>query len=351
MPHVTFLPDDGRSKREDEMADLDPRDSEVLEALQRELPITPTPYAILGQMVDMSEKEVIKRTIRLRQNGAIRAMRVRFDPKALGCSVALVIASVPEDRVDAAAEIIDSHPGVSQNYKRNHEFNLWFTLCLPSSSLLGLDETVRIIGSEAGVTRIHALPAIRQFRDGAVENDPETVIPDERAQRRIHLLQEELPIQPRPFDVVARKLEEQPDELIEFIRGQKELGTITHVGPVLTPAKSRFSASAMGVWNVPPDRLDQVGLMLSEDEMISACTIREPQEEWPYNLFTIIHGRSVDECEKTMERLAGTASLQDYQALFSVHEYKRTPMNLFPAELEAWERTRSSGPSTRTAAS
>ncbi|MBW3672405.1 MAG: hypothetical protein KY432_12130, partial [Acidobacteria bacterium] len=279
------------------------------------------------------------------------AMRVRFDPKALGCSVALVIAAVAEDRVDAAAEIIDSHPGVSQNYKRNHDFNLWFTLCLPSSSLLGLDETVRIIGSEAGVSRIHALPAIRQFRDGAVEDDTEAVIPDERAQRRIHLLQEELPIQPRPFDVVARKLEEHPDELIEFIRKHRELGTILHVGPVLAPAKSRFSASAMGVWNIPHDRLDQVGRMLSEDEMTSACTIRTPQEEWPYNLFTIIHGRSVDECEKTMARLAEMANLQDYQALFSVHEYKRTPMNLFPAELEAWERARSSGPSTRTAAS
>lgn len=351
MPHVTLLPDDGRSKREDEMADLDQRDSEVLDALQRELPITPTPYAILGQMVDMSEKEVIKRTIRLRQDGALRALRIRFDPKALGCSVALVIAAVAEDRVDAAAEIIDSHPGVSQNYKRNHEFNLWFTLCLPASSRLGLEETVRVIGEEAGVTQIHALPALRQFRNGAVESESEPAVPDERAQRRIQLLQEELPIQPRPFDVVARKLDEHPDELIEFIREQKELGTIVHVGPVLAPAKSRFSASAMGVWNVPPDRLDQVGLMLSEDEMISACTIREPKEDWPYNLFTIIHGRSVDECEKTMERLAGMADLQHYEALFSVHEYKRTPMNLFPAELEAWERDRSSGPSTRTAAS
>lgn len=332
------------------MADLDQRDREVLDALQREFPITPTPYAILGQMVEMSEKEVIKRTIRLRQEGLLRAIQIRFDPRALGCSVALVIAAVPEENIEAAAEVINSHPGVSQNYQRNHEFNLWFTLCLPPGSRLGLEETVRIIGSEAGVTTIHALPALRQYRDGRLEPEIGPVIPDERGRRRIHLLQDELPIQPRPFDVIARQLNEHPDELIEFIREQQESGTISRVGPVLTPAKGRFSASAMGVWVVQNDRLDEIATRFSEDEMIPTCTIREPREEWPYNLFTIIQGRTVDECETTMERLATTAGIDDYRALFSVHEFKQTRMDLFPKALDEWERGRVSGDS-RTAAS
>lgn len=350
---ATLFQTTGAVTREDEMADLEQRDAEILDAFQRDFPIASTPYAMIGQMVDMSEKEVIKRAIRLRQSGALRPIQIRFDPRALGCSVALVIAAVPEDLLESAAAIVTSHPGVSQNYRRNHEFNLWFTLCLPPDSALGMEETVRIIAAEAQVDRIHALPAIYQYREGVLENDTEieTAVPDETGRRRIRLLQDELPVQPRPFDVIARKLDEPPEDLIEFIRLQKELGTIQRIGPVVVPQKARFSTSAMGVWNVPPERIDQVAKLYSEDERISSCTIRDSREDWPYNLFTIIQGRSVDECESTMKRLAEMGNLEDYRALFPLHEYKQTRMNLFPAELNAWERTRSDGASSRTAAS
>lgn len=332
------------------MADLDQRDSEVLEALQRDFPLTSTPYAILGQMVDMSEKEVIKRTMRLRQNGLIRAIQIRFDPKALGCAVALVIAAVPEEEIESAAEIINAHPGVSQNFRRNHEFNLWFTLCLPPDTRLGLDETVRILGAEAGATRIHALPAIRQFRDGAPDQDVAPTVPDEKGRNAIRFLQDELPTQPRPFDAIARQLNQGPDDLLDFIREQKDAGTITRIGPI-APARGRFSTSAMGVWAVPPDRLEEVAIAFSRDEGISSSTIREPKHDWPYNLFTIIQGRSVDECEKTMERLAAAGGVDDYRALFSLHEFKQTRMDLFPLELEKWEKSRVSESSSHTAAS
>ncbi len=312
------------------MADLDQRDSEVLEALQRDFPITSTPYAILGQMVDMSEKEVIKRTLRLRQNGLIRGIQIRFDPKALGCSVALVIASVPENQIESAAEVINDHPGVSQNYRRNHEFNLWSTLCLPPDTQLGLEETVRLLGAEAGATQIHPLPAIRQFHDGNPDPAVTPVVPDENGRNTIRFLQDELPTQPRPFDAIARQLNEHPDTLLDFVREQKEAGTITRIGPVAS-ARARFSTSAMGVWAVPADRLEDVAIAFSKDDGISSSTIREPQHDWPYNLFTIIQGRSVDECEKTMERLAESADIDDYHALFALHEFKQTRMDLFPS--------------------
>ncbi|MDX1584186.1 MAG: hypothetical protein R3338_11370 [Thermoanaerobaculia bacterium] len=324
------------------MTDLDQRDREVLAAMQKEFPVASTPYAIIGQMVDMSEKEVIKRAMRLRQRGVIRSIQIQWDPRALGCTIALVIASVEEEKLKDAIDVVNGHPGVSQNYRRNHEFNLWFTICLPADSNLGLDSTISTIEEEGGISRIHALPALRTYRDGVLDEDPEPRIPDQSSKRRIRALQGELPIQPRPFDSIARKLSESPDDLIDWIREQKEQGTIAQIGAVAASPK-RFSTSAMGVWKVPEERVDQVARAFSEDESISSSTVREAREDWPYNVFTIIQGRSVDECERTMGRLGDMANLVDYRSLFPLEEYKRTRTNPVPTELETWERQHSSG--------
>lgn len=321
------------------MTDLDQRDAEVLEALQEEFPISSTPFAIIGQMVDMSEKEVIKRVSRLRTSGALRAIQMKWDPRALGCSVALVIASVDEGDLEQAVDVIAGHPGISQCYQRNHEFNLWMTLCLPPDSALGLNGTVSAIASAAGARSAYALPAVRQYRDGQLEPEGETVsrAPEESDRRRIRILQDEIPIQPRPFDLFARQLNEPAEELLDFVRRERERGAITRIGPVLPSARSRFTSSAMGVWSVPSERVDDVGKLLSSDEAITSCTVRESQSDWPYNLFTIIQGRSVDECEGTMARLGKAAGVTDHQTLFPLHEYKQTRMALFPQNLEAWE--------------
>src|SRR5678815_5195568 len=98
------------------MQDMDQRDRELLGALQGEIPLVSTPYAVVGQALDMSEKEVIKRTERLRRDGIIRHLGPQFDARSLGHRSCLVAARVAPDRVDDAAAVINGHPGVTQNY-------------------------------------------------------------------------------------------------------------------------------------------------------------------------------------------------------------------------------------------
>ena len=116
------------------MQDMDQRDRELLGALQAEIPLVSTPFAFIGQALDLSEKEVIKRTERLRREGVIRHLAAQFDARALGYRSCLVAARVDADRIDDAAAAISAHPGVTANYRRNNDFNLWFTLFVSPQS-------------------------------------------------------------------------------------------------------------------------------------------------------------------------------------------------------------------------
>src|SRR5690242_14691114 len=119
------------------MQDIDQRDRELLGALQGEIPLVSTPFAFLGQTLDMSEKEVIKRTERLKREGVVRQVAAQFDTRALGHRSCLVAARVTPDRIDDAAATINAHPGVTQNYRRNNDLNLWFTIFVSPLSRLG----------------------------------------------------------------------------------------------------------------------------------------------------------------------------------------------------------------------
>src|SRR2546423_1789310 len=146
------------------MQDIDQRDRELLGALQGDIPLSSTPFALIGQSIDMSEKEVIKRTERLKREGIIRQVAAHFDMRALGYRSCLVAAQVPEERIEQAARVTTPHPGAPQNSRRNHDFNLWFTIAIAPSSKLGLDKTIDILGSEAECERVRALPTLRQFK-------------------------------------------------------------------------------------------------------------------------------------------------------------------------------------------
>src|SRR5437764_2874769 len=185
------------------MQAIDQRDRELMGALQNEIPLVSTPFAVVGQAIDMSEKEVIKRTERLKREGVIRQLAPQFDTRALGYRSCLVAARVDDDRIDNAAAVINAHPGVTQNYKRNNDFNLWFTIAVAATSQLGLERTIEILGEEAECETVRALPTLKQFKgsgDGDEQGDAKYEPLTPREIEYVRLLQRDLPLQPRPFE-------------------------------------------------------------------------------------------------------------------------------------------------------
>lgn len=347
------------------MQDIDHRDRDLLNALQSEVPLAATPYAILGQQIEMSEKEVIKRTDRLKKEGFLRQISGVFDPRAFGYRSSLVAARVNAEAIDRAAAIISAHPGVYQNYRRNHDFNLWFTIAVPPGSRLGLERTVDMLGNEAECSTVRMLPALRSFRGSQLEQ-PENGVDDShdeadapssenlsaREIEYVRLLQKDLPLHPRPFDVLARTANLSGDELVEAGRSFLRRRQLRRFGGLVQARRTSFSASVMGVWRVPPADVDRTGEAMASHKSVSHCYIRPTYEDWPYNMFTIVHGRSVDECEAILSELADQSGISDMQALFPVKEYKRSRVAFFSPETEAWEASRSgSSASERSAVS
>jgi DNA-binding Lrp family transcriptional regulator len=325
------------------MQELDQRDRELLGALQGEIPFVSTPYAFIGQSIDMSEKEVIKRTERLRREGVIKQLAPQFDPRALGYRSCLVAARVNPDRIDDAAAVVNAHPGVTQNYRRNNSLNLWFTVFVSPLSKVGLDKTIELLGQQADCDVVRPLPTLRLYKSSAsdgeshseLQNDSTPLTPLEI--EAVRLLQHELPLQPRPFDLLARGSSIGPDELLTVARTLAKRGQIRRFCAHVQARKSGFAATAMGVWVVPQDDVDAYAAKLAQHRAVSHCYLRPIYEDWPYNLYTTVHARSVDECESIINDLAIDSGLTQKQALFPTKEYKKSRVSFFSPEAEEWE--------------
>lgn len=326
------------------MQDIDQRDRELLIALQGEIPLVSTPYAVLGQQIDMSEKEVIKRTERLKREGLVRQLAAQFDSRALGYRSCLVAARVAPERIDEAANVINAHPGVTQNYRRNNDFNLWFTLAVGPQSKVGLESTIEILGRQSHCDIVRPLPTLKLYKTSSVDGEshgddahseytPLTPLEIEC----VRLLQRDLPLQPRPFETLARNTSVTSDDLLSAARALLRRGQIRRFTAVVPQKKSGFTASAMGVWVVPPDNVDEMAAKLSQHRAVSHCFLRPVYEDWPYNVYTTVHARSVDECESVINDLATDTGLTQKQALFPTREYKKARIHYFAREAEEWE--------------
>ncbi len=329
-----------------EMQEIDQRDRELLTALQGDVPLVSTPYAVLGQVIDMSEKEVIKRIERLKRDGVVRQLTAHFDLRALGYRSSLVAARVTPERIDDAAAIVSAHPGVTQNYRRNHDFNLWFTVAVAPTSQIGLERTIEILGDEAECEVTRSLPTLKLYKSTSSEGaethggDAAVAALKPLEVECIRLLQADLPLQPRPFETLAKTAGLGGDELLATAKSLLTGGQMRRFGAVINARKPGFTASAMGVWIVPPDRADEFGSLMSQHRAVSHCYLRPTYSDWPYNLYTTVHGRSIDECESIINDLSIDSGLTERQALYPTREYKKVRITFFSREAEEWESAR-----------
>ena len=349
-----FSPDKKIPLGEDHMQDSDARDRELLVALQGDIPLVSTPFAVVGQMIDMSEKEVIKRAERLKRDGVVRQITAHFDPRALGYRSCLVAARVKPERADEAAGVVSAHPGVTQNYKRNNDFNLWFTIAVAPTSKFGLERTIELLGEEADCDVVRPLPTLKLYKTSASdgsenhgsenhgnESEPHDAPALSTAEiEAVRILQHELPLQPRPFESLARTAGVSAEEILAAARSLQRRGQIRRFGAAVQPRKSGFVATAMGVWIVPQDRADDYGARLSQHRAVSHCYLRPVYSDWPYNVYTTVHGRSVDECESIINDLAIDTGLADKQALYPTREYKKARLTFFSPDADEWESAR-----------
>ena len=144
----------------------DSLDNELLNLLQSEFPISETPFLDLGHKLSISEDEVISRINKLKEINYIRQISAIFDTRSMKYKSTLVAMAYEDSNVDEAAQVINQHPGVTHNYKRNHFYNLWFTLAVPPDSKIGLEGTVDILSRLSNAKSTRILPTLKLFKIG-----------------------------------------------------------------------------------------------------------------------------------------------------------------------------------------
>jgi DNA-binding Lrp family transcriptional regulator len=142
-------------------------------------------------------------------------------------------------------------------------------------------------------------------------------------------LQRDLEIRPRPFLEVAEYLGIGEEDLLAAIRSLMARGYIRRFGATLRHQQSGYEANALVAWAVPEADLKRIGQHLAGKRAVTHCYARRPAPSWPYNLYTMIHGRTSEECIKIAAQMAAETGIHAYEMLFSETELKKTTMRYF----------------------
>src|SRR5579863_1336441 len=312
-----------RSRKHGAATPLDDLDKRLLNLMQGRFPIAQRPYQHVAAEAGITEQEAIDRVSHLQDERIIRQVTPIFDTRALGYSSMLVAAKVDPENPWRAANIINQHPGVSHNYLRNHEFNIWFTIATEPDSPLGLEQTLTRLGELAGAESIRQLPTLKLFKirmDLEMEAGTETlanktaeaVAPaetepqpyDDFDKAVIRATQGDMPVIAEPYAPAAAALNITQDQLLAHLQGMVERRLLRRVAAILFHRRAGFSANGMGVWKVPQDRVLELGPRMAAFRGISHCYQRPTYEDWPYSIFTMAHGRSKDECDAILDSIA-----------------------------------------------
>ena len=142
-------------------------------------------------------------------------------------------------------------------------------------------------------------------------------------------IQEDIPIISRPYHEISKKLKISEEALLKTLKKLCDRGVIRRFGATIRHQKSGFSANAMVAWIVDEKRVEEVGDKMSSFKEVSHCYRRNPTDEWPYNLYTMVHANSEDACREIAQTMSSETRVENYKLLFSQRELKKTSMKYF----------------------
>jgi DNA-binding Lrp family transcriptional regulator len=336
---------------------LDSIDAALLNRIQDDFPLCPRPFSTLAEEEGIDETEVLRRLVAARESGVLRQVSAIFDTNALGYRSSLVAMRVEPERLNQAARVVNSHPGVSHNYRRNHDFNMWFTVAVPRDG--DLEWTVQRLSNLADAESTRLLPTLKLFKIGvSLDMTGERPldargVPQYSAERRsqasrlalsefdiglVRVLQEDIELTEEPFALPARQLGVSQEHLLEGAARLQRQGHLRRFAAILRHRKAGFAANGMAVWAVPDTHSEEVGPVMASFQAVSHCYLRPTYEDWPYSIFTMIHGRTRDDCEAAANAIEAATGIRERSMLYSSTEFKKVRLRYFTPELDDWER-------------
>ena len=335
---------------------MDAIDRLILNKIQLCFPVHAHPYRVIGIEIGQSETEVWQRVERLRGKSIIRRIGGIFESRRLGYVSTLCAAKVPIHKIPILAELMKGITEITHNYLRDHHsYNMWFTIIAVSEERL--NQILTQIKTALGSDEVYSLPAIKVFKIGVIfdlgeaegvktdnpdksktNEEPSSYVVTEDDRALIRILQEDIPNSWQPFSDIAVELGWDEELVIARTSNLLEHQVLRRLGAVLVHQKTGFTSNAMGVWIVPEQLVAEVGSKMGEFNEVSHCYQRTTLPDWPYNLFTMIHGQNDEECEQIMAKISEATGIDDYGMLYSHTELKKTSMKYFVEPIKIQEQ-------------
>lgn len=314
----------------------------LLNEWQHGFPLVDRPFAELGRVVGLSEDEVLDAFRLWQAEGLVSRIGPVVAPRRVGAS-ALAALAVPSERLAEVAARVNGRPEVNHNYEREHHFNLWFVLTAASDA--ALDAALAAIAADTGLQPV-VLPMVeayhidlgfdlcgisayrsgrREPRSARLAGSPPCALPGIE-QGLLQALQRGLPIVPRPYAVLGERVELSGALVCAFIDEWLACGLLQRFGVVVRHHELGYTANAMCVWDVPDDRVSEIGRLLGGEAQVTLCyRRRRALPQWRYNLFCMIHGKARDQVLATRAGIAERLGLDQWPhaVLFSRRRFKQ----------------------------
>ena len=327
------------------MSSLGESDKELLNEIQWTFPLVTRPFDTIAKKFDTTPEIIKEKLNNLKEIGVLRQLSAIFDTRKLGYTSSLVAMEIEHDKLDYVASQINRHPGVSHNYERDHQFNLWFTFAVPPG--VDLNSELEKFNVLKGIKKVRMLPTLQLFKIGVkldmVDDKKHEVAPTEEKKEIknikfepteedkdfIRELQKDMEIIDEPFVNAAKNLGITEDELFSKMKHYESMGVLRRFAAILRHRQVGFTANGMIVWKVPEDRITSVGETLGSFPQVSHCYERPTYDDWPYNVFSMIHCKTHDEAYEVAKTIQDQIDVNEYKILFSSREFKKTRVEYF----------------------
>ncbi len=331
----------------------------LLNNYQRDFSLSSTPFTDIAKNNNTETVTILSTINKLIKAGFVSRVGPVFRPNTIGVST-LAAMMVPEQQLETVADLVNQYTEVNHNYERGHDYNLWFVATAPNKQ--HLEAALLDIEARSGID-IMRLPMVKEyhidlgFNMQMSEKNP-SIVPikhksspqivkhstqpnDATQQQLIAEIQSGLPIVERPYAEIAKKLSIEEKEVIRRIEAMLTTGVIRRMGVVVRHRELGYRANAMLVWDIADEKVNELGLLLSKEDCITLCYQRPRHlPHWPYNLFTMIHGKSEAVVELCIKELVSKCHLSEISraTLFSNRCFKqRGACYSYPTESDKYE--------------
>ena len=327
------------------LSSLGESDKELLNEIQWTFPLVTRPFDAIAKKFDTTPEIIKEKLNHLKEIGVLRQLSAIFDTRKLGYTSSLVAMEIEHDKLDYVASQINRHPGVSHNYERDNQLNLRLILAVTTGADLKI--VFVIFNALKGIKRVRMLPTLQLFKIGVkldmVDDKKHDVAPTEEKKEIknikfnpteqdkdfIRELQKDMEIIDEPFVKAANNLGMTEDELFAKMKHYESIGVLRRFAAILRHRQVGFTANGMIVWKVPEDRITSVGETLGSFPQVSHCYERPTYDDWPYNVFSMIHCKTQDEANDVAKTIQNQINVDEFRILFSSREFKKTRVEYF----------------------